>query len=76
MIEVNVSHPFAKAVFEGEADNAKRSVPRRATTAIQQLLYVLGHSEFHMSDDEDGENALLFEQYRRYLSMNLSALLG
>jgi hypothetical protein len=80
VVEVNVSHPFAKAVFEasgGESTsaNANRSVPRRATTAMQQLLYVLGYCEFTMSDYEDGETARLFEQYRRYVSMNVTALL-
>ena len=76
VVEVNISHPFAKAIFEasvGESENSGRSVPRRATTAIQQLLYVLGYCEFTMGDDE--ESVRLFEQYRRYLSMNLSALL-
>ncbi|UPK14458.1 ATP-binding protein [Bradyrhizobium sp. 155] len=76
VVEVNVSHPFAKAVFEASAESeaaSKRSVPRRATTAIQQLLYVLGFCEFTMSDEE--ETARLFEQYRRYLSMNVTALL-
>lgn len=76
VVEVNVSHPFAKAVFEasGEAESAsKRSVPRRATTAIQQLLYVLGFCEFTMSDEEETQR--LFDQYRRYVSMNVTALL-
>jgi hypothetical protein len=84
VVEVNISHPFAKAVFEAAgvetgAGNGKRAVPRRATTAIQQLLYVLGYCEYTMSgdddDDDDGETARLFEQYRRYLSMNVTALL-
>ena len=83
VVEVNISHPFAKAVFEAAgveagAGNGKRAIPRRATTAIQQLLYVLGYCEYTMSgddDDEDGETARLFEQYRRYLSMNVTALL-
>ncbi|MFX9031527.1 hypothetical protein ABTN13_20695, partial [Acinetobacter baumannii] len=60
------------------AGNSKRAVPRRATTAIQQLLYVLGYCEYTMSgddDDDDGETTRLFEQYRRYLSMNVTALL-
>lgn len=83
VVEVNISHPFAKAVFEAAggdagAGNSKRAVPRRATTAIQQLLYVLGYCEYTMSgddDDDDGETTRLFEQYRRYLSMNVTALL-
>jgi len=81
VVEVNLSHPFAKAVFEaaaveGGGGNGKRAVPRRATTAIQQLLYVLGYCEYTMSgDDDDDETARMFEQYRRYLSMNVTALL-
>jgi hypothetical protein len=81
VVEVNVTHPFAKVVFEAaaieaSAGNGKRAVPRRATTAIQQLLYVLGYCEYTMSgDDDDDETARLFEQYRRYLSMNVTALL-
>jgi hypothetical protein len=79
VVEVNISHPFAKAVFEasGESTSAgtKRTVPRLASTAIQQLLYVLGFCEFTMSDDENGDTARLFDQYRRYLSMNVTALL-
>jgi hypothetical protein len=80
VVEVNLSHPFAKAVFEvspGETKvgDAKRRVPRRATTAMQQLLYVLGYCEFTMTNDEDSDDARMFEQFRRYVSMNLSALL-
>lgn len=76
VVEINISHPFAKAVFEAaNAETGKRAVPRRATTAIQQLLYVLGYCEFTMSDDESGETARLFDQYRRYLSMNVTALM-
>jgi hypothetical protein len=74
VVEVNISHPFARAVFEASgSENAKRNVPRRATTAIQQLLYVLGYCEFTMSDGEEDDR--LFEQYRRYVSMNVTALL-
>ncbi|MFX8723602.1 hypothetical protein ABTM71_19245, partial [Acinetobacter baumannii] len=69
VVEVNISHTFAKAVFEAAggdagAGNSKRAVPRRATTAIQQLLYVLGYCEYTMSgddDDDDGETTRLFE---------------
>lgn len=80
LLQHSLSLPFAKAVFEasgGESTlaNSNRSVPRRATTAMQQLLYVLGYCEFTMSDDEDGETVRLFEQYRRYVSMNVTALL-
>ncbi|MDI3562886.1 ATP-binding protein [Bradyrhizobium sp. Arg816] len=80
VVEVNISHPFAKTVFEAAgiesgAGNGKRAVPRRATTAIQQLLYVLGYCEYTMSGDDDDETGRLFEQYRRYLSMNVTALL-
>lgn len=74
VVEVNISHPFARAVFEAPvADTGQRTVPRRATTAIQQLLYVLGYCEYTMSDDD--ETVRLFDQNRRYLSMNLTALL-
>ena len=76
VVELNISHPFAKAVFELSAEEAgKRAVPRRATTAIQQLLYVLGYCEYTMADDDSGETARFFDQYRRYLSMNVTALM-
>jgi|GEM_PF-6472555 len=76
IVEVNITHPFAKTVFEAPVvETGRRAVPRRATTAIQQLLYVLGYCEYTMSDDDDGETARLFDQYRRYLSMNVTALL-
>jgi hypothetical protein len=51
------------------------SVPRRATTAVQQLLFILGYCEFTMLSDEDGDDARMFEQFRRYVSMNIDALL-
>jgi hypothetical protein len=81
VVEVSLSHVFAKAVFEvspGEfkPGDAKRSVPRRATTAAQQLLYALGHAEYGMGGDFDDEKQRrMFEQFRRFVSMNLSALL-
>jgi len=78
VVEINISHPFAKTVFEAAAPDTgsgKRSIPRQATTAIQQMLYVLGYCEYTMSDDEDGEISRIFDQYRRYLSMNVAALL-
>jgi hypothetical protein len=73
VVEVNVAHPFSKAVFEVSPGDGRKSVPRRATTAIQQLLYVLGYCE-DLSDE--GEHQELFEQFRRYVSMNLRALLA
>ena len=73
VVDINLGHPFSKAVFEVSPTDTKRAVPRRATTAIQQLLYVLGFCEFTMGDDEEIERQ--FEQFRRYASMNLSALL-
>jgi hypothetical protein len=74
VIEVNLSHPFSKAVFEVSPGEAKKAVPRRATTAVQQLLYILGYCEDGLSDEQ--ENRELFGQFRRYLSMNLRALLA
>jgi hypothetical protein len=75
IVEVNLSHPFAKAVFEVSSES-KHSVPRRATTAVQQLLYVLGYCEYTMvGEDENGDDVRMFEQYRRYVSMNIDALL-
>ncbi len=44
-----------------------------AATATQQLIYTLGSTEWSLTVDEDQER--LFEQYRRYASMNLRALL-
>jgi hypothetical protein len=72
IVEVNLSHPFSKAVFEVSPNG---SVPRRATTAVQQLLYILGYCEYTMLGDEDGDDARMFEQFRRYVSMNIDALL-
>lgn len=74
IVEVNLSHPFSKAVFDVSSVD-KQSVPRRATTAVQQLLYVLGYCEFTMVGDQDEADARLFEQFRRYVSMNIDALL-
>jgi hypothetical protein len=74
VVEVNLAHPFSKALFEVSASQGKKSIPRRATTAIQQLLYVLGYCEDSLSDDN--EQRELFEQFRRYVSMNLRALLA
>ena len=74
VVDINLAHPFSKAVFSVSPGEGKRSVPRRATTAVQQLIYVLGHVE-HMLNDEL-ENRELFEQFRRYASMNLRALLA
>jgi long-subunit acyl-CoA synthetase (AMP-forming) len=75
VVEVNLSHPFSKAVFE--VSHAEiTSVPRRATNAVQQLLYILGYCEFTMvGEDENDDDARMFEQYRRYVSMNIEALL-
>jgi hypothetical protein len=73
IVDVNLAHPFSKAVFDVSLGEGKRSLPRRATSAAQQLLYVLGYCEYTMSDEP--EDARQFEQFRRYVSMNLRALL-
>jgi hypothetical protein len=74
VVDINLAHPFSKAVFSVSPGEGKRTIPRRATTAVQQLMYVLGHVE-HMLNDEP-ENRELLEQFRRYASMNLRALLA
>jgi hypothetical protein len=74
VVEVNLSHPFSKAVFSVSPGEGKKAVPRKATTAAQQLLYILGHAEYSLAGD--GENRQLLEQFRRYASMNLRALLA
>ncbi|MDX6403866.1 MAG: hypothetical protein QOH70_1321 [Blastocatellia bacterium] len=74
VVDINLAHPFSKAVFSVSPGEGKRTVPRKATTAVQQLIYVLGHVE-HMLNDEP-ENRELLEQFRRYASMNLRALLA
>lgn len=73
VVEVNLSHPFSKAVFSvpPEADG-KRKVARQATTAVQQLLYILGATEYAFPM----ENTDLFEQYRKLASLNLGAIVG
>lgn len=49
--------------------------PRRVgQPATQQLIYTLGSAEWSLTLDEDQER--LFEQYRRYASVNLRALLS
>jgi hypothetical protein len=73
VVQVNKSHPFYKAVFSAVTGEGRDSLPRRATTATQQLIYVLGSTEWGLSPDEEQER--LFEQYRRFTSMNLRALL-
>lgn len=74
VVDVNLAHPFSKAVFSISPGEGKRSVPRKATTAVQQLLYVLGQVEYSLNDNED--NRELLDQFRRYASMNLRALLA
>jgi hypothetical protein len=74
VVEVNLAHPFSKAVFSVSPGEGKKSVPRKATTAVQQLLYVLGHVECMLNDE--GDNGDLMGQFRRYASMNLRALLA
>lgn len=74
VVDVNMAHPFSKAVFSVSPGEGKKSVPRKATTAVQQLLYVLGHVEYSLNEDED--NRELLNQFRRYASMNLRALLA
>jgi hypothetical protein len=73
VVQINRSHPFYKAVFSTSKGEGRDSLPRTATTATQQLIYILGATEWSLSNDEDQER--LFEQYRRYASMNLRALL-
>jgi hypothetical protein len=73
VVQVNRSHPFYKAVFSTSPGEGRDSLPRTAATATQQLIYVLGSTEWSLASDEEYER--LFEQYRRYASMNLRALL-
>jgi hypothetical protein len=75
-VQVSLSHPFSKAVFSGSATDTetKKNVPRKATTAVQQLIYVLGSTEFMLPETDT--NTLLFEQFRKYASLNLSGLLA
>lgn len=73
VVQVNKQHPFYKAVFSSSSGEGRDSLPRRATTATQQLIYVLGLTEWGLTDDADQER--LFEQFRRFASMNLRALL-
>ena len=74
VVDVNLDHPFSKAVFSVSPGEARRSVPRKATTAVQQLLYVLGQAEYMLNDEED--NRELLDQFRRFASLNLRALLA
>ena len=74
IVEVNLSHPFSKAVFSVSPGEGKRSLPRKATTSVQQLIYVLGHVEYMLNDPE--ENRELLDQFRRFASLNLRALLA
>lgn len=74
VVDVNMNHPFSKAVFSVSPGEGKKAVPRKATTAVQQLIYVLGHTEYQLNDDQ--ENNELLQQFRRYASMNLRALLS
>jgi hypothetical protein len=73
VVEVNLSHPFSKAVFSVTPEEAKKRVPRKATTAVQQLLYILGSTEYTF-DNEDATQ--LFDAFRKHASLNLSALLA
>lgn len=73
VVDVNLAHPFAKAVFNVAPDgDGNRRVLRKAATATQQLLYVLGSSEYQFPP----ENNDLFEQFRKLTSLNLSAIVG
>jgi len=73
VVQVNKSHPFYKAVFSSSSGEGRDSLPRAAATATQQLIFVLGATEWNVATDEELER--LFEQYRRFASMNLRALL-
>lgn len=74
VVDVNLAHPFSKAVFSVSPGEGKKSIPRKAATAVQQLLYVFGHVEWMLNEQE--ENRELMDQFRRYSSMNLRALLA
>jgi len=73
VVQVNMQHPFYKAVFSTSSGEGRDSLPRAAATATQQLIFVLGLTEWSFADTEEFER--LFEQYRRFASMNLRALL-
>jgi hypothetical protein len=73
VVQVNKSHPFYKAVFSTSSGEGRDSLPRAAATATQQLIYVLGSTEWSLITEDEQER--LFEQYRRFASMNLRALL-
>jgi hypothetical protein len=73
VVQVNMQHPFYKAVFSTSSGEGRDSLPRAAATATQQLIFVLGSTEWNFADTEEFER--LFEQYRRFASMNLRALL-
>ena len=73
VVEVNLAHSFSKAVFNVPTEgDTKRRVARKATTAVQQLLYVLGSTEYQFPKENDD----LFEQFRKLASLNLGAIVG
>jgi len=72
VVEVNLSHPFSKAVFSGTATESQNKVPRKATTAVQQLIYILGSTEYTFPED----HLALFAEFRKHASVNLSGLLA
>jgi hypothetical protein len=72
VVEINLEHPFAKAVFSVSPSD-RQSLPRKATTAVQHLLYVMGFAEDGLIGDP--ENEALLRQFRQYASLNLRALL-
>jgi hypothetical protein len=72
VVEVNLSHAFSKAVFSVSPEEAKKKIPRKATTAVQQLIYILGSTEYAF---DDKETEVLFEQFRKHASLNLTGLL-
>lgn len=74
VVDVNLEHAFSKAVFTIPPGDPKRSVPRKATTAAQHMLYLLGHTEDSLNNHD--KNRELLEQFRRVLSLNLQALLA
>jgi hypothetical protein len=74
-VDVSLSHPFSKAVFSGSASEtkeAKKNVPRKATTAVQQLIYILGLTEFMFPE----QDPTIFDLFRRHASLNLTGLLA
>ena len=69
-----IEHLLRRAGFGAGQDEIDDYLELGLSTAIQQLLYVLGYCEDSLSDEP--EQREVFEQFRRYVSMNLRALLA